>query len=322
MNHILLLGAGFSNNWDGWLASQVNDHLPTSSHIRSDPYLQDVLRRTTDKGGFEAALTEVQDNYNRTKSAKDLQHMQNIQAAIADMFADMEAGFASKTSLDFPLDVTMNGKFKVSKLLALFDAIFTLNQDLLLERHYQNIDIALMRPQKWNGCKSPGLRALSDNNSRGALYDIGKIKWTPNTPQPFSTDMGIQPYFKLHGSWNWWSSDGEQMLILGGDKLSLIERYPLLNWYREQFKAHLSKPDTRLMVIGYGFGDRHINEMIYEAWTSTEALSMFINHPRGRSILPEPLDQVINAGTSTLFLKETFGGNEAERLKIMRFFAR
>jgi hypothetical protein len=55
------------------------------------------------------------------------------------------------------------------------------------------------------------------------------------------------------------------MLILGGDKLSLIDRHPLLKWYREQFKAYMSKPDTRLMVIGYGIGDWHINEMIYQA---------------------------------------------------------
>jgi hypothetical protein len=31
---VLLVGAGFSRNWGGWLASEVNGHLPTSISTR------------------------------------------------------------------------------------------------------------------------------------------------------------------------------------------------------------------------------------------------------------------------------------------------
>jgi hypothetical protein len=43
MKYVLILGAGFSRNWGGWLASEVNGHLPTSPGIRSDPHVVDVL---------------------------------------------------------------------------------------------------------------------------------------------------------------------------------------------------------------------------------------------------------------------------------------
>jgi hypothetical protein len=56
MKYVLLLGAAFSRNWAGSLAREVNGHLPTSSQIRNNPHVQEVLNRTAETGGFEAAL--------------------------------------------------------------------------------------------------------------------------------------------------------------------------------------------------------------------------------------------------------------------------
>jgi hypothetical protein len=74
------------------------------------------------------------------------------------------------------------------------------------------------------------------------------------------------------------------------------------------------------MLIGYGFADPHINETIIRASESNPALSIFIVHPRGRAVIPDPLNKITDAGTSTRLLSETFAGDEAERRKIMRFF--
>ena len=44
-----------------------------------------------------------------------------------------------------------------------------------------------------------------------------------------------QPYFKLHGSSNWETEDAEPLLVIGAHKEAIINRHPVLQWYREQF---------------------------------------------------------------------------------------
>jgi hypothetical protein len=168
MNHLLLLGAGFSRNWGGWLATEVNDHLFTSPQIIADGYLQDLLHRYAATGGFEAALGECQTNYLQNP-AEYRNHLENLQSAIDTMFLDMEAGFASKLPLQFSQEL----KFSVSRFLARFDTIFTLNQDLLLERHYLQSDVQTATPRIWNGWASPGMRPQSDPSTTDCL----RVRW-------------------------------------------------------------------------------------------------------------------------------------------------
>jgi hypothetical protein len=54
-------------------------------------------------------------------------------------------------------------------------------------------------------------------------------------------------------------------MILGGGKARAIERYPVLKWYAQVFAQCLSEPDARLMIIGYGFLDQHINDVLTQA---------------------------------------------------------
>jgi hypothetical protein len=76
------------------------------------------------------------------------------------------------------------------------------------------------------------------------------------------------------------------------------------------------------MIIGYGFRDNHINQLICEAWQKgNQTLSMFIVHPDGREILkkvnptygklylPGPLEE-ITVYDSTRTLRTIFGGND------------
>ena len=69
MKYVLLLGAGFSCNWDGWSASEVNDYLPTLPALRADRHVLLILQRTSGKGGFGAALAEIQDDYEKSPTA-------------------------------------------------------------------------------------------------------------------------------------------------------------------------------------------------------------------------------------------------------------
>ena len=67
---------------------------------------------------------------------------------------------------------------------------------------------------------------------------------------------------KLHGSVGWRSADGSELLIVGTTKSAAIENEPLLRWYSDLFKKVLHAGDRNLVVIGYGFGDPHINAVI------------------------------------------------------------
>ena len=315
MKHILLLGAGFSCNWGGWSAADVNDFLPTVANVRADRHVLQVLSRTASAGGFEAALAELREDYAKAPTQENLAHLQTLQSAVTVMFRTMERGFASRPDWNFKHTV----EYKIAHFLSGFDAIFTLNQDLLFERHYYDADLALNQPKKWFGWRRPGIRALNDLN-QGRPYDVSLVTWTPIAP-PFRLEAAHQPYIKMHGSWNWWSADGQQMLIMGGNKPAAIQQHPLLQWYHGLFETYLSEPDSGLMVIGYGFGDPHINQMIERAADKNPTMLLFAVDPRGRSILPARISQIDAAGTSRPLLKDTFAGNEAERLKLMSFFS-
>lgn len=65
MRHYLLLGAGFSRNWGGWLAAEAFEYLLGCSEITSNSQLQALLWKHQSNGGFEHALAEIQSNFIR-----------------------------------------------------------------------------------------------------------------------------------------------------------------------------------------------------------------------------------------------------------------
>lgn len=153
--------------------------------------------------------------------------------------------------------------------------IFTLNQDLFFERllhknHEANISI-------------PGI----DNNSEWFSTNFNKpLDRTdycelPNEDELNNKDILMEgQYFliKLHGSCNWISFDGSEIMVIGKGKIGNIQKEPLLKLYFEIFENVLSQGQRRLFVIGYGFGDKHINEIISKSVTKYE-LKLYILSP-------------------------------------------
>jgi hypothetical protein len=93
-----------------------------------------------------------------------------------------------------------------------------------------------------------------------------------------------QPYIKLHGSYGWRSSDGSNNMIIGKDKVGLIAGNLILFWYFEIFARALFEGDKRLLIIGYGFGDKHINELLVEG-VQKHGLKIYI-------ITTQPIDDL------------------------------
>ena len=319
MKHVLLLGAGFSRNWGGWLAAEAFDYLIGCDPVDTD--IKELLWRHRDKDGFEGALDELQTDYIRNPSARRKERLLRLQEAITEMFATMDKAFSS-IRFEFQNDI----EYLVRTFMVRFDAIFTLNQDSLLERHYLDGNVALSSAREWDGWQILGMKRVA--GTQVSSFEQNTCKWTPMEPDEWKLSRRTQPYIKLHGSSNWIDGDGGQLLVMGGNKSKTIQQHEILHWYFEKFVENLSSGDARLMVIGYSFGDDHVNRAILDA-ISNHRVRLFIidrmgvevtNGIRGDAKTASVTLEDFIVGASTRSMEETFGGDVAEHKKVMRFF--
>ena len=329
MSFHLLIGAGFSRNWGGWLANEAFEFLLGCPEVVANPQLAALLWKHQPTGGFESALEELQTAFERDpKNAGDL--LTELQAAVGRMFADMNNAFMAITDWEFQ-------GFRdrqVGAFLTKFDFIFSLNQDVLIEHHYIGRNTAILGGiRQWSGVQMPGLRRLS--KPEGLDGDSwAKATWTPNGDSNFALDPTAQKFIKLHGSSNWDRGDLSNLLIMGGTKAREIGRTPLLSRYAEIFEQALCTARARLMVIGYGFRDSHINEAIQRG--VDRGLKLFVIAPEGADIararnptrkaaiaMETPLEAMLAKsliGASRRDLRDIFGLDTVEHYKVMRFF--
>jgi hypothetical protein len=317
MARILLLGAGFSRNWNGWLADEVRGKL--LARLAEDAELHRIVTKSP---SFEDALCGVQQEFKRSGNAQSKARLDRMQAAVMATFRAMNESFARRPSMEF----SNNRHFSIVNVLNRFDAIFTLNQDLLLELHYGHLELA--EPRRWNGPYFPGMNIPAGWHSAIGpfLRDRLDLIWTPGEHR---LENNMQPIYKLHGSVNWKEGDTD-MLVLGGNKAGFIAGSRLLRWYGEEFRRYLEMPDPRVMVIGYGFRDQHIDDMLLDA-SRRNGLRMFIAGPSGRRVLnkqppnatirvPDPLEEIPIIGESVRPLTNTFNGDDLEHEDLLGFF--
>jgi hypothetical protein len=278
---VLLLGAGFSRNWGGLLANEVGGRMMAHAAVKARSGLgQLILHEPT----FEDALEK-----SRTGPfiAADAAAMET---ALQSAFDEMDAGY--KKPSQPVLGATINdfiGRFCPGAVAVGTGYVFSLNQDLLLERIYgttvtrQKLTIPgitwLDRP--------PAFPAGAQPIPLASLVDPS----TGNEPQLLRNFN----YIKLHGSINWRLSGGSPSLVVGRSKPQTILQTPLLRWYHQIFEQVISSGDVRLMVIGYGWGDEHINAPIAQAvrnhglqiysWNPAHPTKELAGRPEGSDIL-------------------------------------
>lgn len=257
--HFLLTGAGFSYNWGGYLASEAFEFL--LSVTEGDDDLRNLLWRGHQAHlGFEDMLAKLQRQFATDWTAQREQDLRNLTSAIQKMFASMTIAFA-RTPFEPPL---ADPKLGVINFLARFDAIFTLNQDTILEQSYipaagQDVFPQSLQFPGYVAAYRPGLVRALDTSTYGALAERIELYRPEETLAPLPR---LQPYIKLHGSIDIKQSEREMMLVVGGNKAASIAQQPLLEWYHHRFAQSLRVNGARLMIIGYSFGDAHINKMI------------------------------------------------------------
>jgi hypothetical protein len=330
-NYILLLGAGFSRNWGGWLADEVFEYLLGCNEIYSDDYLRNKLWNCKEeKDGFETALEKIQKE-SKNDPSKTIS-LKRFNKCLLDMFESMNKSFVPN---NFARDNAISSIIEqIEPLLAKFNAIFTLNQDLLLETVYTPPALGVNRNNSWSGVYLPGMQATREE--AGVVEQGQFFLWkrqneasfrsnrnncealSPNN-KPFELlDKTYQPYFKLHGSCNWKGQEDNNLLIMGGGKGDEIKLHPILDWYQEKFTEYLSKTNTRVMIIGYGFEDNHINAQLIEA-AKKGNLKLYIVNPCGVDVVLEKAKDLnpYLIGASRRSLRDSFSSDLIEREKIM-----
>jgi hypothetical protein len=304
-NVILLLGAGFSKNWNGLLATEVTAHL--MSRLQSDAYVCDLLHGKN----FEDVLSQLQTEFlllGKSKYPPQEARLTAFEAALSAVFDRMNRQFQSQ-QFEFSNDVSRSfGKF-----LTGFDGIFTLNQDLLLELHYRRENVALWHNTRWQGWEMPGLRPLPHNDP----FDRTVMKWRPQ--EPFGSSARMQPCYKLHGSSGWQTDGGQQLLVIGRNKTGTIAQHPILHWNYQQFDNYLQRDDTRLMVIGYGFGDDHINQSLIDAHQAGKLRLIYLVQPSGKATISSKCPDLLKVPCieCTIPISTAFNGDDMA-LDLMR----
>lgn len=315
MTNVLLTGAGFTRNWDGWLGEEIEGDL--LGRLAEAPPVRMLVQNSAN---FEVALHDLQQRQGRDAEAKG--QLAQLEAAVVASFREMNLSLADRG----PMEFSNQQSESIRQWLSQFDAIFTLNQDLLFELHY---DISLTERRKFNGHYFPG---IAPSGSRGIdPKEIVDRRRQVNTLSGLQDNL--QPIFKLHGSVDWTDGSGN-LFVVGGGKESYIRSKPILSQYFDLFRQYLLRPKVRLMIVGYGFADEHVNKLLTDASQANPSLGVFHVHPEGRDAVhqgqrervaiydPPMLASLPCIGESRRPLSSTFNGDTLELGKLKRFFAR
>jgi SIR2-like domain len=256
---ILLTGAGFTKTYGGYLASEMWAAILNQVEVQKDSKLRAEMLNNLD---FESFYYKVQSSTDYTDEQRE-----RLTEAIRKAYEGMDTILRG---LNSNMSETAYGVCR--SFLRIFAAetrqkgfIFTLNQDLFVERFYSNDDHT-------RSLGIPGLPTDSnwfrgdhkfafDKNTSSILPDEARLQKIKNTF--WSKGTGQLKYVKLLGSYGWTVAAGSNAMVLGQNKASTIEKEPLLSWYGDLFREVLLWEKRKvLVVIGYSFRDPHINRVI------------------------------------------------------------
>ncbi len=311
MNRFLLTGAGFSKNFGGLLAAEISTALFNHGSVQSTPSVRERLFMDQD---FESVYQDL------ISKGSDLER-RIISEAVTAAYLQIDnrlRDFTFAPGTPYPVNI-----YRVQDLIAAFSGprdnpgyFFTLNQDLFVERHYYNGPRPVMpgvkQSPEWFSSVFCSREQVWNPVQIAALSDLEELKRT------FKRHHQLV-YLKLHGSCNWRTTDSPDLMVIGRDKASQISRNYLLNWYFDLFREAIAIQSARLLIIGYGFGDPHINKAIAHA-VKDNGLSLYIVDPTPMKDLRSRIEQqsegtAILAGIRALYtypLREIFPANQDE----------
>ncbi|MFA4917383.1 MAG: SIR2 family protein [Syntrophales bacterium] len=313
---VLLTGAGFTHNFGGFLAVDMWDEI----HNHFQRY-----NRSTENSRL---LKEIKKNFNYEELYQTVERSSDFNPQEKEAF--MNAVLSAYDTLD---KIVCSYKSRIPNITAEVDTsklrnffqllngqgrnfgfFFTLNQDILIERYFSE------------GPTGPVLPGIKANYAR---FNIGRYKSLDSTDYPTvmkdrelekakmtMKSLGHLYYIKLHGSYDWRDEQNRARMIIGMHKADQIGADDILSWYFRLFEEVLSLNKRRLLIIGYGFGDPHINKVIINA-IKNHHLKIYVISPEARVSFREKVNRIDSdlwkstAGYYPYSLKKLFpmGGN-------------
>ena len=288
---VLLTGSGFTKNFGGLLANEMwnkinnnlddilyNDNL-NKLEQNNRTHLKNLIKLTKNDFDYEKIFEKVMKGDKYSKEEKD-----TINECLLESYKSMDQRIITNGYLYGPkVCIDSNALENFIRDLAGGQKekgfFFTLNQDISIERYFRTAAITpcIERINEWDVL-------LKQGDFKNSWF-----KKVPNKEELVRRKLDKEGkwknekvyYIKLHGSFNWKDSKDNKIMVIGTSKLEDIEKEPILKWYLEMFKCVLSVPNRRLLIIGYGFRDKHINDVIINS-IKNNGLGLFIIHPKNR----------------------------------------
>jgi len=219
---VLLTGAGFTFCAGGFSGKQMRTRLFNDAELKKDSNLFD--RITSEFADYESIYREVVESRNFSESQRKI-----MIEAYERAYLQLDRSIC-KTCV--PSYQPLNLNRLATGLLDYFAGdrtqrerghIFTLNQDLFLERGYVGTHILTQ----------PGIRSyhnfdwipMDDERSQDHIRIVPaeeKVeKHKEEDERPLSSSGELQ-YIKLHGSMNWRERDGSMVMVIAGHKIEHI----------------------------------------------------------------------------------------------------
>jgi SIR2-like domain len=252
MNAVLLTSAGFTKTFGGYLASEMWATILNQPEVQRSPNLL--------KGMRDLENLDYEMFYEDIQAGGTEQQKKDLNAAIRNAFKEMDDNIRTRK----PSSLAHSCCKLICRIVQdqTPSFIFTLNQDMFFERYQSREKITVVPglPDHIDRFREADRNSTDFNIRLPALEEL-----EPRKRELFKKGGAQIAYVKLHGSQGWLSHDGSDAMVIGTQKASRIESEPLLKWYFSLFEQVLNRAETRLLVVGYGFGDKHINQCIVNA---------------------------------------------------------
>ena len=256
--NILFTGAGFSKTYGGFLVNEVwgriYNHKNASEKIK--------LELQKDKN-YEKIFG------NLSEDGKEL-----LKEILSNIFQDMDEKIKNKVKgLQYFISPEKpNLFFDKNK----YNFIFTINQDLLVERYFlhqanknKNF-MPLYYPYIDFDIYSQAVSQIYDSDNVLTIqgqdgYSFEKLTKTIKFDKTKEIKKEKVNYIKLHGSFNWHHSEGWNINVTGSRKPEQIDDTNTLLFGMKCLERVSNIENLRLYVFGYSFSDQHINKFLIDS---------------------------------------------------------
>jgi len=289
---VLLTGAGFTKDIGGYLAQEMWAQLLNSPAIARYPYLTRILKNDPNFD-YESIYDKVIYGHETEDVEREAFSFAlfSVYQVLDDRIRGLEGNRSPGGGIDLDKLCAFLQRFCGTRNTRGF--FFTLNQDLFIERWLAGKGLLFSgKLQIWapgidNHVSGKNEAPLEKDDFLNLPQELAMAKHRERNEKNIST-YGRFQYLKLHGSWNWRTSDGKDAMAIGHAKGALLEREPLFKWYLETFNHVVTQDKCLLLVIGYGFHDTHINDVISEG-IKKHNLKLFVVDPQSPQSFKEML---------------------------------